>query len=95
MSPGDPGDFERWGRSPEEIFGPGGRWDGRVWEGGHAGVALEGAGVVDGEEEEDVTGGGVGGFEEGEVLFLGRPCALSMWWIRGSYCRGKRILGRW
>jgi len=43
---------------------------------GHAGVALEGAGVVDGEEEEDVAGGVVGFGEEGEVFFLGGPGAL-------------------
>ncbi len=72
----DPSDLERWARGPKQIFSPGRRRNGGVGGGGHACVTLESAGVVDGEEEQDVPRSGVGGGEEGEVLFLGGPCAL-------------------
>ena len=72
----NPSNLERWAGSPKQILGPGGRRDRGVRGGGHAGVTLESAGVVDGEEEEDVPGSGVGGGEEGKVLFLGGPGTL-------------------
>lgn len=61
---------------PEEGGGPGRGGDGGGGGRGHAGVALEGAGAVDGEEEEDVPRGGVGVGEGVEVLELGCPGAL-------------------
>ena len=72
----NPSNLERWAGSPKQILGPGGRRDGRVRGGRHAGVTLKSTGVVDGEEEEDVPGSGVGGGEEGKVLFLGGPGTL-------------------
>ena len=83
----NPGNLKSRGRCPEEVFSPGGRRDRWVRGGGHAGVALEGARVVDGEEKKDVAGGGVGGGEDGEVLFLGGPCALREVDIRLCFCR--------
>lgn len=73
---GPPFEFEGGSRGPDEGFGPGGGVDGRGGWGCHAGVALEGAAVVDGEEEDDVAAGFVGLGEVVEVLLLGGPCAL-------------------
>ena len=72
----NPSNLECWAGGPKQVFGPGGRRNGGIRGGGHASVALESAGVVDGEEEKDVPGSGIGRGEEGEVLFLGGPCTL-------------------
>ena len=77
MSFTEPLDPKWWRGRPEEVLSPGGRWDVDAWGTGHAGVTLEGAGVVDGEEEDDVAEKVVGFCEEGEVLFLGNPYTLS------------------
>lgn len=72
----NPGNLKRWAGGPKQIFGPGGRRNGGVGGRGHAGVTLESAGVIDGEEEDDVPGSGIGRGEEGQILFLGGPRAL-------------------
>ena len=76
---GAPFDFERGRRGPDEGFCPGGGIDGRGGRGRHAGVALERAAVVDGEEEDDVAARLVGFCQVVEILLLGRPGAL---WTR-------------
>lgn len=79
---GTPGDFERRGGRPDEGVCPGRGIDGGGGRGSHAGVALERAAAVDGEEEDDVAAGLVGFGEGVEVLLLGGPCALWMGDVR-------------
>lgn len=75
---GAPFEFEGGSCGPDEGFCPGRGVDGRGRRGGHAGVTLKGAAVINGEEEDDVAAGFVGFGQVVEVLFLGGPGALEM-----------------
>lgn len=75
---GAPVESERRRGAPDEVVRPVRCGYGGGGGGCHAGVALEGAAVVDGEEEDDVAAGVVGVGEDGEVFLLGGPGAVTL-----------------